>query len=234
MLNLSFSSLTLKPHEKGSSDTPPLSNGSKSIMPLQSCSQLIRKTYIRAPKKCQSHNYIPIILYQTTTRFVIFYSFGFNFLDQLKHWWMRGNCTRFIIVYYFGFNFLDQLINWWMRCNCTFVLPQGVLGIGWWPRAERTLGCFSCFSYHFLKLSITSFSTPFVYTYIFVTFFKIFNFSFSYFLLHRFCAGILEQSMGARNQVGIGLSYRPSRARICNCIRSPGIDSVSLRSVAGR
>ncbi len=25
------------------------------------------------------------------------------------------------------------------------------------------------------------------------------------------CAGILEQSMGARNRVGIGLSYRPAR-----------------------
>jgi hypothetical protein len=28
----------------------------------------------------------------------------------------------------------------------------------------------------------------------------------------RPCAGILEQSMGARNRVGIGLSYRPSQA----------------------
>ncbi len=27
------------------------------------------------------------------------------------------------------------------------------------------------------------------------------------------CAGILEQSMGARNRVGIGLSYRPARLR---------------------
>jgi hypothetical protein len=26
-----------------------------------------------------------------------------------------------------------------------------------------------------------------------------------------FCAGILEQSMGARNRVGIKLGYRPSR-----------------------
>jgi hypothetical protein len=25
------------------------------------------------------------------------------------------------------------------------------------------------------------------------------------------CAGILEQSMGARNRVGLGLSYRPAR-----------------------
>jgi hypothetical protein len=25
------------------------------------------------------------------------------------------------------------------------------------------------------------------------------------------CAGILEQSMGVRNRVGIGLSYRPAR-----------------------
>ncbi len=34
-----------------------------------------------------------------------------------------------------------------------------------------------------------------------------------FFLLYFFrsCAGILEQSMEARNQVGIGLSYRPSR-----------------------
>jgi hypothetical protein len=28
------------------------------------------------------------------------------------------------------------------------------------------------------------------------------------------CARILEQSMGARNQVGIGLSYRPARLGI--------------------
>jgi hypothetical protein len=33
--------------------------------------------------------------------------------------------------------------------------------------------------------------------------------------LFQFCAGILEQSMRARNRVGIGLSYRPARARIC-------------------
>jgi hypothetical protein len=31
----------------------------------------------------------------------------------------------------------------------------------------------------------------------------------------RSIAGILEQSMRARNRVGIGLSYRPARARIC-------------------
>jgi hypothetical protein len=29
------------------------------------------------------------------------------------------------------------------------------------------------------------------------------------------CAGILKQSMGARNRVGISLSNRPARARIC-------------------
>ncbi len=28
------------------------------------------------------------------------------------------------------------------------------------------------------------------------------------------CAGILEQSMGARNRVGIGLSYRPARLHV--------------------
>ncbi len=35
----------------------------------------------------------------------------------------------------------------------------------------------------------------------------------------------LEQSMGARNRVRIGLSYRPARARIIKLVRSPGIDS---------
>jgi hypothetical protein len=39
------------------------------------------------------------------------------------------------------------------------------------------------------------------------------------------CAGIFKQSMGARNQVGIGLSHRPARARICKHLWSPGIDS---------
>jgi hypothetical protein len=38
-------------------------------------------------------------------------------------------------------------------------------------------------------------------------------------------AGILEQSMGAWNRVGIGLSYQPARARICKCLWSPGINS---------
>jgi hypothetical protein len=38
-------------------------------------------------------------------------------------------------------------------------------------------------------------------------------------------ASILEQSIGTRNRVGIGLPYRPSRARICKRLRSPGIDS---------
>jgi hypothetical protein len=44
----------------------------------------------------------------------------------------------------------------------------------------------------------------------------------------RSCAGILEQSMGTRNRVGIGLTYRPAGA--CNCKRfwSPGIDSEEL------
>jgi hypothetical protein len=31
--------------------------------------------------------------------------------------------------------------------------------------------------------------------------------------------------MGARNRAGIGLSYRPARARICKCLWRPGIDS---------
>jgi hypothetical protein len=38
-------------------------------------------------------------------------------------------------------------------------------------------------------------------------------------------AGIFKNSMGARHRVGIGLSYRPARARICKCLWSPGIDS---------
>ncbi len=47
------------------------------------------------------------------------------------------------------------------------------------------------------------------------------------------CAGILLQSMGARNQVGIGLSYRPARARIWKPFKEPrnrclGIDSCLL------
>jgi hypothetical protein len=32
-------------------------------------------------------------------------------------------------------------------------------------------------------------------------------------------AGILEQAVGARNQVGIVLSYRPARARICRSFK---------------
>jgi hypothetical protein len=39
------------------------------------------------------------------------------------------------------------------------------------------------------------------------------------------CAGILKQSTGARNRLGIGLSYRHARTRICKFLRSPGIDS---------
>jgi hypothetical protein len=39
-------------------------------------------------------------------------------------------------------------------------------------------------------------------------------------------AGIFKQTMGGyRNRVGIGLSYRPTRARIFKILRSPGIDS---------
>ncbi len=34
-------------------------------------------------------------------------------------------------------------------------------------------------------------------------------------------AGILKQSMGARNRVGIGLSYQPTRARICKPFKKP-------------
>jgi hypothetical protein len=30
-------------------------------------------------------------------------------------------------------------------------------------------------------------------------------------LVHELCVGIFEQYMGARNQVGIGFSYRPAR-----------------------
>jgi hypothetical protein len=37
--------------------------------------------------------------------------------------------------------------------------------------------------------------------------------------------GILEQSIGAKNRLGIGLPYRPARAQICKCLGSPGIDS---------
>ncbi len=35
------------------------------------------------------------------------------------------------------------------------------------------------------------------------------------------CAGILKQSMGSRNRVGIGLSYRPARAHICRPFKEP-------------
>ncbi len=38
-------------------------------------------------------------------------------------------------------------------------------------------------------------------------------------------AGILEQSIGAKNWAGLGLPYRPARAQICKRMRSPGIDS---------
>ncbi len=38
-------------------------------------------------------------------------------------------------------------------------------------------------------------------------------------------AGIFKQSMGTRNQVGIGLLYRPVRAHICKPFKEPGIHS---------
>ncbi len=38
-------------------------------------------------------------------------------------------------------------------------------------------------------------------------------------------AGIFKQSVEARNRVGIGLSYRPSRVRIFKLLRSPRIDA---------
>jgi hypothetical protein len=40
-----------------------------------------------------------------------------------------------------------------------------------------------------------------------------------------YCAEIFKQSMWTRNRVGIGLSYRPARARTCKSLWSPGIDS---------
>ncbi len=40
-----------------------------------------------------------------------------------------------------------------------------------------------------------------------------------------FSAGILEQSMGARNRVGVGLSFWPAKDGIFKLLRSPGIDS---------
>ncbi len=46
-------------------------------------------------------------------------------------------------------------------------------------------------------------------------------------------AGIFKQSIGARNRIGIGLSYRPARAGIIKLLWSPGIDSSSLCSLAG-
>jgi hypothetical protein len=45
------------------------------------------------------------------------------------------------------------------------------------------------------------------------------------FLFGPVCAGILEQSMGARNRVGIVLSYRQAIDGIFKLLRSPGIDS---------
>jgi hypothetical protein len=43
--------------------------------------------------------------------------------------------------------------------------------------------------------------------------------------LKLYRAGIFKQSMGTRNRVGIGLLYRPTRARICKPFRKPRIDS---------
>ncbi len=51
------------------------------------------------------------------------------------------------------------------------------------------------------------------------------NQNFYFLILAQRSAGILEQSMGARNQVEIGLSYRPARGGIFKPLRSPGIDS---------
>jgi hypothetical protein len=47
----------------------------------------------------------------------------------------------------------------------------------------------------------------------------------------KYSAGILEQSIGARNRVGIRLSYR---ARICKRLWSPVIDFANLCSLSGR
>jgi hypothetical protein len=47
-------------------------------------------------------------------------------------------------------------------------------------------------------------------------------------------AGIFKQSMGARNRVGKGLSYRPAVCGIFKLLRSPGIDFASLCILAGR
>ncbi len=46
-----------------------------------------------------------------------------------------------------------------------------------------------------------------------------------YYEVNLSSAGIFEQSIGAKNRVGIGLPYRPARAQICKRLRSPGIDS---------
>ncbi len=51
------------------------------------------------------------------------------------------------------------------------------------------------------------------------------------------CAGILEQSMGARSHVDIGLSYQPARGQISKRLRRPGIESkesIPPANVAGR
>jgi hypothetical protein len=45
----------------------------------------------------------------------------------------------------------------------------------------------------------------------------------------RHCAGILEQSLGAKNRVGRGWSYRPARTRIFKLLRSSRIDSKKHR-----
>jgi hypothetical protein len=47
------------------------------------------------------------------------------------------------------------------------------------------------------------------------------------------CAGIFKQSMGARNRVGIGLSYRPARLHSLADL-FPLIDSLKIRAVASQ
>jgi hypothetical protein len=47
----------------------------------------------------------------------------------------------------------------------------------------------------------------------------------------RFCAGILEQSMGTRNRVGIGLSYQPAISNMYKVAYSR--KCVYFRNVAG-
>jgi hypothetical protein len=46
------------------------------------------------------------------------------------------------------------------------------------------------------------------------------------------CAGILKQYMGTRNQVGIGMSYRPARLHIDWRNRFHGMDSWASNTVS--